>query len=451
MRSPVHSIQLFLTQIKKHWERLVGHPDAFKLESRVFHSISISLIIVGIFYIPYNYFAKLYIASLSSMVICIVFGIQFYYSRFRGRMHSSTVFGLTGVIVFSITYFFTSGIYGSTDLIWPAYLLLVLTISPYRQHLIWLSIFLLVFSIIHVIDYAYPHLVKHPFNTGKGMFIDRVTAFPIPVLAVFVIVRFFRRSYERERNIAEQKTQTVETHYRQILQQKNELEQTNAEKNKLMSIISHDFRSPLVNIQNYLELLNETELDDLQRRDLEKSLLTATNQTMSMLSNLLYWSKTQLEGTSVNLQPVNLQKTLQGTLEMEQIQAKGKNILFYPDIDSRATVIADADMLQLVVRNLISNAIKFTPVGGTIRVDTKISAADCTITISDTGQGIPLQKQAALFSFSARPSYGTNHEKGVGLGLLLCKEFMERQNGKIGFESTAASGSSFYIVIPLAG
>jgi two-component system sensor histidine kinase/response regulator len=437
-----------LKKINDLWLKLIGSPLVFSLESRIFHSISIGLIIISVIYVPYDFFAGLYVSSLSCLVIAAFFFYQYYNSRFRGKAHSSTLFGLTGIFIFSINYFTNSGINGSTDLIWPAYLLLVFAISPYRQHIVWLIVYLLCFLTLHIVAYYYPLLVKHPFSAGKGELIDRVTAFPIPVLAIYIIIKFIRKSYDKERITVEEKALAIEVQNQLILVQKNQLEQSDVEKNKLMSIISHDLRTPLINIQNYLELLNGDELDSLQRSGLEKNLLTATNSTMDMLSDLLQWSKSQMQGPTVNLLELNLLSAIKSTFEMGIIQAEKKDIAFSYHIGPEITVVADIDMLQLVVRNLISNAIKFTPHGGIINIDAQLVQHECKITVSDNGKGIDEHKQEKIFSINTEPAYGTNNEKGVGLGLLLCKEFIERQGGRIGFESVFGHGSSFYIFIP---
>jgi two-component system sensor histidine kinase/response regulator len=215
-----------------------------------------------------------------------------------------------------------------------------------------------------------------------------------------------------------------------------------------MSIISHDMRAPLINIQSYLELLNANELESHERPALEKELLNATNNTMQMLTNMLYWSKSQMEGSLVNLVSINLLSVLQNTLEMEKKQASIKNIVLNYHINDNITAIADVDMLQLVVRNLISNAIKFTPHGGIIDIDAQEAFNECKITVSDNGKGIAPDTQQKIFSINTQPGFGTNNEHGVGLGLLLCKEFIERQGGRIGFDSTFGKGSCFYIFIP---
>ncbi|MGY4386387.1 two-component system sensor histidine kinase/response regulator [Pedobacter sp. UYP24] len=432
------------------WNQLIGDSSNFALESRIFHSISLCLIVLNCFYVPYNLYAGLYVGSASALIIALFFTHQYYYSRYHRRQHSSTLFGLIGIFIFSINYFTNSGISGSTDLIWPAYLLLVFAISPYNQHLKWLLVYMICFLALHVIEYQFPFLVKHLFTAGQGQFIDRVTAFPIPVIAIYIIIKFIRRSYDIEKKAAEEKTLAVEISNQQILLQKAQLEQSNIEKNKLMSIISHDLRTPLMNIQNYLELLHEQEVDSDERPMLENELLKSTNNAADMLSNLLNWSKSQMEGSSVTLIELDLLPVLSSTLEMERNHAIRKDINLYYNIPSYFRVIADADMLQLVIRNLISNAIKFTDHGGMIDVDAETLDGECKITIRDNGKGISLNDQEKIFSMKAEPTFGTNNERGVGLGLVLCKEFIERQGGRIDFESKAGTGSSFFIFIPLA-
>lgn len=431
------------------WSELIGDSSIFSLESRIFHSICVGVIVLLILYVPYNLYMGMYIASLSAFLFILFFAYQYYYSRVHSKLHNSTLFGLVGILVFGINYFFTSGMTGSTDLIWPVYLLLVLAISPYHQHIKWVIAYLLCFMVFHIIGYYYPSLIKYPFSEGEGQFIDRITAFPLPVVGIYIIINFMRRSYDKERKAAEEKTIAVEMSKTQILLQKDQLEESNLEKSKLMSIISHDLRAPLMNIQSYLVLLNENEVDSAMRPVLEKALLKSTNNAMDMFSNLLHWSKSQMEGLRVKLIEVNLLTTLSDTLEMERLYALKKNISLNYNIPSQLIVIADVDMLQLVVRNLISNAVKFTRQNGYVNVEAELLSNECKITVSDNGKGISQDKQESIFSIKTDPEFGTDNEKGVGLGLVLCKEFIERQGGRIDFESSLGSGSSFFIFIPL--
>jgi two-component system sensor histidine kinase/response regulator len=428
----------------------IGNPAEFPLESRIFHGICIGLIVLSGVYVPYNLIAGLYVGSVSALLLCLFFSYQYYYSRYRSQPHNNFLFGFAGILIFGLNYFSNSGIHGSTDIIWPSYLLLVFAITPYRQHLKWLIAYLISFLIVHGLEYYYPQLVKHPFQLGSGQFIDRITAFPLPVIGIYIVIKFIRRGYDKERQTTEEKSLAIEISKEKISLQKDQLEQSNMEKSKLMSIVSHDLRAPLVNIQGYLELLAKNEIDQTERAMLEKALLTSTSNTLEMLSNLLHWSKSQMEGTTLKLLAINLLDTLLSTFEMEKMYASKKGISLNFDVSATIKVIADVDMLQLVVRNLIGNAVKFTPPGGKIDIKAQMVTDNCKLSITDNGNGIAKDKQEDIFSIRTISSYGTNNEKGVGLGLFLCKEFIERQGGTVGFESDLGMGSSFFIFLPLA-
>ncbi|HTD42192.1 MAG TPA: HAMP domain-containing sensor histidine kinase, partial [Mucilaginibacter sp.] len=297
--------------------------------------------------------------------------------------------------------------------------------------------------------YNYPRLVPDKYLTRADGFLDKSSAYIVAVILMYYTVKYIRRNYDYERQQVEEKRKDIESQHQYILAQNEQLEYLNSEKNKLMSIIAHDLRGPLSNIQNYLELVSEYGLDKEEREVVESDLLRVTQSTLNMLSKLLIWSKSQMDGVVVKLSDLNLNETLKNTLEMERIMAMKKEIGLTYEIDPAISVVADSDMLQLVVRNLVSNAIKFTPAGGRVDVSTKCINNECRISIADNGRGIPYEQQADMFSLKARPTFGTANEKGVGLGLILCKEFTDQQGGRIGFESIPGHGSTFFVFMPV--
>lgn len=156
-----------------------------------------------------------------------------------------------------------------------------------------------------------------------------------------------------------------------------------------------------------------------------------------------------MEGVNVNLVKLDLKEILKSTFAIEQTIAAEKGIRLTDRLKNSISIIADADMLQLIVRNLIDNAIKFTDAGGEIMVFADIVGEDCQLMIKDNGMGIPYEQQRDIFSLKASSTFGTKNEKGVGLGLVLCKEFTELQNGKITFESVPGEGTTFYVSFKL--
>lgn len=425
MSNPLYT---FTRAIGNRWGMLIGKPSAFTLEARVFHSISLGIATLATIYLPYDLYAGLYMAALSCVMFASVFGYEYHRSRFRRLPHRSLLFGIMGLILLSVNYFANAGIYGSTDLIWPVYLLLILTICSTRHQVYWVLTYLVVFALVHVAEHQYPGLVHYPFRPGDGQFRDRITAFPMPVVAMAIVIGVFRRNYDRERA---------------------RVAQRDAEKGRLLSILSHDLRAPFIQVGQYVELLDDNILSAEDRTRMARTLQQTNNQALDLVTNLLYWSRSQLEGSTMHLTPLTLSETLDNTLAIAGAWAIQKGILLEQQVDATMKVVADADMLQLVVRNLLQNATKFTAPGGTIRIEITIVENRCRLTVSDTGTGIPIEQQETLFMGTSAPAYGTANEKGVGLGLQLCREFMERQGGSISVESKPGEGARFSIELPL--
>ena len=214
---------------------------------------------------------------------------------------------------------------------------------------------------MHAIEYFYPQLVPYTYQSRAYRFVDVTSAYLLTVVTMYYSIRVIKRNYDYEKRQAEEKTHAIEDQNQYILVQNEQLEHLNSEKNKLMSIIAHDLRGPLSNIQNYLELVTEYGLDKEEREVVEGDLLKVTQSTLNMLSKLLIWSKSQMEGVVVKLSDVNLFETLNNTLEMERILALKKDITLDYYIESSISVVADTDMLQLVIRNLVSNAYTLVP------------------------------------------------------------------------------------------
>jgi signal transduction histidine kinase len=367
----------------------------------------------------------------------------YYLSRFKRK--SATVVVIVTILtnaIFVANYFYNSGIAGPTDICIAITLLIAIAITPHHQHKIWLSVTITILVALHIIEYLWPSLAPYSYHARSDIFFDKTFTGIVVAVLIYFTTKYIRRNYDHEKQQAEEKAAAVK--------EKNEqLEYLNAEKNKLMSIIAHDLRAPLSNIYSHLQLVTEFGLDKHEREMIEADLLKATDNTLTMLSKLLLWSKSQMEGATVKLSDVNLLEALRNTLEMECMLAAKKDITLTYRINPSLTVVADIDMLQLVVRNLTSNAIKFTQPGGKVDLSAQIEMNECRISIKDTGVGIPFEQQGDIFTLKARSTFGTGKEKGVGLGLLLCKEFIEQQGGRIGFQSTPARGSVFFVYLQI--
>ncbi|MBL7859344.1 MAG: tetratricopeptide repeat-containing sensor histidine kinase [Cyclobacteriaceae bacterium] len=243
----------------------------------------------------------------------------------------------------------------------------------------------------------------------------------------------------------------LEVAHAQLNTQNLELLELNATKDKFFSIISHDLKGPLNSLTsfsglliNHAESLSKEEIQMLAK-DLDKSL----KNLFSLLENLLEWSRSQTGKIEFKPESFNLTKVLEGNAQLLQTQALNKKISIVNNLKNECMVWADYHSIDTVVRNLISNAIKFTPEQGIITLDAQRKEQDVIVTIADTGVGMSSETIQKLFRIDAKHSTkGTAEEKGTGLGLILCKEFIEKNGGRIWVESTEGKGSVFYFAIP---
>jgi signal transduction histidine kinase len=220
---------------------------------------------------------------------------------------------------------------------------------------------------------------------------------------------------------------------------------------RFISIIAHDLRSPFTSILAALEIL-KLHLNDYDINEIELDInlvYNSANRTLNLLDNLLTWTISQNREKSFNPVRINLYELYVNEIESVQILAGQKQITLNCSISPDLNVAADLQMIKTVLRNLIGNAIKYTPAGGEIKISAMENIPYVEIAIRDNGTGISSEVQKNLFKIDAFHSKdGTNHEKGTGLGLLICKEFVEMHGGNIRIESKLGEGSEFKFTLP---
>ncbi|NGP77419.1 sensor histidine kinase [Balneolaceae bacterium YR4-1] len=235
-----------------------------------------------------------------------------------------------------------------------------------------------------------------------------------------------------------------------LKEQKNELEEANSIKNKLFSIVAHDLRTPLSALTGMLELVREEALTEEEMRELFREMEFSLHQNMSIMENLLVWAKQQMSGLKVDIQPLNARKIVDDIFGALIFNADHKNIQLENEIEEGFIVKGDYDLFKLVIRNLVSNSIKFSRNGDKITVNAFRKDGKALFEVRDTGIGIPVEIQSKIFADGIDSRKGTNEEKGSGLGLSLCREFIERQGGSIDFKSSEGEGTVFYFTLPMA-
>lgn len=236
-----------------------------------------------------------------------------------------------------------------------------------------------------------------------------------------------------------------------LAEQSELLKAINADKDKLFAIIGHDLRSPIASLESLLHLLIQDSISQKEFTDFSRQLKGNIENMRLILSNLLEWANTQLQGIKTIPQNINPYQLAKENITLLQDIAYQKQIYISNEIDEKLMAWADCEQIRLVFRNLISNAIKFSFPKGKVVIRSQIQNKMIWLSVQDNGVGISESTKAKLFNSNTYVStLGTENEKGTGLGLLLCKDFVERNGGTMKVESVEKRGSTFYFVLPLA-
>ena len=268
-----------------------------------------------------------------------------------------------------------------------------------------------------------------------------------------IIIAFLILSYSKRHNSMkyvqelEEKNAKMQVQNEAYLEQTKHLENVNSVKDKLFSIISHDLKDSLSSINGFIDLLKDGSLSRDEFNKLVPELSQNANNASLLLFNLLNWSKSQMQSLDPNPTLFDIQEVFEDKVKLieQRADSKGINLI---DHSLRDFAYADRSMFEIVVQNLLANAVKFCKAGDTITISNHISNGSCIVSIKDTGVGISKENQDKLFKSNSFTTAGTKNEKGTGLGLSICKELVELNHGKIWVESTLGVGSTFYVQLP---
>lgn len=421
-----------MNQVKKAALFLTEYNVLTKLEYRIFNTMCVLAVLIVAISIPFSIYIGLTTTALVMSSLMVALSFVYYLARFRRKYRLAITLASAFVPgVLCANFFYSGGIVGTTLPSLFMTLFLIMIVIPKRLA-VPITVFCMILGLsVIAAEYFYPQLVSTTYYDRSSFYLDTAYTHFFGNLILFFGIYTLKRAYYVEKAFADKRA--------------NELEMLNQERNKLFSIVSHDLRAPLTSIQGYLQLLKITELDSQERVDVEGKLTDSVGGTLQMLDNLLSWSKSQLIKNDPVMKLHNLSELLMPLLQMHEAQALEKGISFNYELPDSISLNCDANMLQLVVRNLIANAIKFTGNGESIEVKAQNTEGKCLITIADTGIGIPKKHSSEIFSLNSGSIFGTANEKGIGLGLYLSWEYTMMQNGKIWFEDNHEKGTIFYL------
>lgn len=285
------------------------------------------------------------------------------------------------------------------------------------------------------------------FLTGKSAPEDIIKGFQVGG------ADYITKPFRAEEVLVRLKTQIKITHSSKIIKQQNKkLLELNATKDKFFSIVAHDLKNPFNALLGFSDILinDYDELSEDEKRDFISEMGKVSQFSYNLLENLLEWSRSQTGSLEFHPTQVDLFELVEEEKMLLGAGAKKKKITIVSEMSDGDYVFADRNMVKTILRNLISNAIKFTDKDGTIRVFRESDNEHMTIGVQDTGVGMDEVTQNKIFKIGeSHSTIGTQEERGTGLGLILCREFVEKHDGKIWVESELQKGSVFYFTLPV--
>lgn len=275
----------------------------------------------------------------------------------------------------------------------------------------------------------------------KNMLLAIVVLF---TLLAFVFFYFYRNNKRISKSLSVQN--------KKLEIQTEELERLNNVKDRFFSIISHDLRNNLTTMKLYFDLMGNKKYKPENTEELTRQIASSVENNIDLLENLLVWAAAQIKGLPLNFEVINVVELVEKNIALAASLAHQKNINLSNFCNASHTIYADTNTINLMLRNLMVNAIKFTNDGGEVNIVSNTENGVTRISVIDNGIGIDKDKLANLFVQHQNPStHGTANEKGTGLGLMLCHDFIKQNNGSIHAESEKGKGTVFTFVLPMKG
>lgn len=400
--------------------------------------------------LPINLYLGLPYVSVSVAITAVLLGVLYYFSRFRRQYeYSMLIYAIGSYVLLCITFFLNAGAEGPTLLLFLLSFQLLIAFTPKSRHRIWVITHIGVTASLLFIQYIRPDWILGRYQSPGYRVLDLSSSTLVVLACMYYITVYLRSNYNRERRLAAEHACKIEEQNLRIREQYSELEKLSSEKTKLISVLGQDLRGPLQSIASVLELLTTYPVPEQRALELQKGLLQTTRNTSDVLSNLLLWTSRQMKGITVELQRIRLLEMMQRVVAGQQNLAEQKLITLSVDISEDIYLRADANLLELALRNVLNNALKFTGDKGLVEITAEVGEHTADIKVIDNGIGMLPEQMQQLFSLHVHSTVGTNSEKGIGLGMVLTKEFVEAQGGSIRAESREGFGSTFMITMPL--
>ncbi len=436
--------QRLIRTFNKFWSKAIGGHYSTPLENRIFNAVLIITSFLMTAMVLANIALGLYpISVLLGSLLFASAGI-YYCSRVLHLLKTPLfLFGLFVYLFLIFNYLWNSGSVGPTDFCFILTFVILMACSPKQYYKYWIFFHLSILLLLFILEKKIPDFAPNTYLHPDDKYIDQYITYCTVIVFTYLITNYLKQQYDFEKTIVSRQASAIKEHHLVIKTQNQQLAAHDQYKTRILSIISHDIRHPLVAQHAYLQLLNDgAQLSTEEKNGINHELLKLSEVSLSMLDNLLTWAQSQLKQMHTQLQPILVKSVVEKNLSLSEHATTEKKIDINLNIPDHAEILADEHLLGIVLRNVINNAIKFSPEKSAIEVTLLFHPQHTALSIQDYGIGMNNQQLAQLLNGTAQTRNGTRQEKGSGLGILLAMDFMKRMNGEIGFDSETGKGTT---------
>lgn len=428
-------------------DKITGSEEEFPLHQRIFNVLLVVLIVLQLAIVPFNFFIGLHIVATVWLLVALLLCALYYFTRFKGRYRQAfLLFALVGYASLVLNYMYNSGSFGPSIFLVLVFYLILVSAGPLKQMTIWLVLqSILIFALLYA-ELEWPELIPYTYTDDLSRFTDLGFSYVATLIAISGAVLLVRRAYRDKERMTAELTERINA-------QNKRLAIINEQKDKLLSILSHDLRGPLTSIKGYYDVLHNhcNDLTVKQKNEMELKLASMAESTLNLLENVLTWSRGQMNLNEFTNAETPVSSVLQEILPVHGKIALDKGVRIEVKVEPGMVMYCDPGVLSTVVRNLLNNAIKFTHSGGCVVISGCDTHQKSCLSIKDNGIGMSPKVLADIFKLNISPSFGTAHEKGSGLGLTLCKGLLEANGGSIEIASEINVGTEAKVYFPKAG
>jgi signal transduction histidine kinase len=445
--------------IYRYKEFVFGKDTTFDVQKKVFLLITHISIIIGIIGVIVDIVLGLGFL-LTSVTMLALLVLIFFHIQVRNailRPKHSLGFFITSVALFSVLWFYNGGYDGNNGVLIFVYFIVFITILPAKYRIYGLVIYsLMVFTLITV-QFLRPDLIT-AYEFDHQRFIDLALGYFLYLILAYSIQNTILKNYEDDRkkikiqndqlNVLIEKQNDTNNKLEQSL---NHVKELNSSKDRFITVLSHDLRSPFQGLLGITKILDSDydSFSDAEKRLYISQVNSSVEKLYSFLEELLLWGRIQKNAVKLTYESTIVRELIIQTVSLISETAAKKKVSVEIVCDEYLKAVLDREMISIVLRNLISNAIKFSTVGGKILVNARLDGDHINISITDNGIGISEEFIPKLFRLDENVStIGTDGEQGSGMGLILCSDILKKHNGEISVQSKEGKGSTFTIRVP---